>query len=180
MPQKKIIRETVAKLQGTDVFHLEPAERKHGGGGWRWREEREKPRETREEVGSKQSRRQEKWEIRKEGEGRNWGSEGASATEGHKAPVCWSEDSTMRIQGKSSNSDCSSSPGQGSPGWVWAPPGPGSQGWEVEGWAVGGHSATPLLLQPRPAVWGAPCLVKQLFRDAKARKKGCIAALPDV
>lgn len=32
MPQKKIIKGTVAKLQGTDVFHLEPAERKYRGG----------------------------------------------------------------------------------------------------------------------------------------------------
>lgn len=35
MPQKKIIKGTVAKLQGTDVFHLEPAERSAEGGGWR-------------------------------------------------------------------------------------------------------------------------------------------------
>lgn len=29
---EKIIKGTVAKLQGTDVFHLEPAERKRRGG----------------------------------------------------------------------------------------------------------------------------------------------------
>lgn len=33
-----------------------------------------------------------------------------------------------------------------------------------------------LLRQPRLAGWGAPCLVKQLPRDAEAGKKGCPAA----
>lgn len=44
------------------------------------------------------------------------------------------------------------------------------------GWGAGGHGAMWLLLQPRPAVWGAPCLVKQLPGDTEAVKKGCIAA----
>ena len=53
MPQKKIIKGTVAKLQGTDVFHLEPAERNAqrwgGWGGWREREGRRKVETHRQE-----------------------------------------------------------------------------------------------------------------------------------
>ena len=50
--------------------------------------------------------------------------------------------------------------------------GPWSPGWEVEGWAVDRHCAIGLFLQPTLAVWGAPCLVKQLPREAEARQKG--------
>ena len=66
MPQKKIIKGTVVKLQGTDVFHLEPAERKHRGGcGWGEMEGRRRKAEThRQERRSGlgyEERKQEKW-----------------------------------------------------------------------------------------------------------------------
>lgn len=62
MPQKKIIKGTVAKLQGTDVFHLEPAERKaqRWGGGWREMEGRRKVETHRQERRSGPG-----WEERK-------------------------------------------------------------------------------------------------------------------
>lgn len=179
MPQKNVIKGTVAKLQGTDVFHLEPAERKHRG-GWVERDGRKKKSPDRQERRSGAGREgDERSENRKGGgERRNQEDQrGASDTERAARPLfAGVVTSTMRIQGKPSNSGCSSSPGQGRPGWVWAHRGPGSQDWGVEDRAVGGHRAMRLLLQPRPAVWGAPCWVKQLPRDAEARKKGCIAA----
>ena len=58
-------------------------------------------------------------------------------------------------------------PWPGETGLVVDTLGPWSPGWEVEDWAVGGHCAIGLLLQPRLAGWGAPCLVKQLPREAE-------------
>lgn len=56
---EKIIKGTVAKLQGTDVFHLEPAGRKRRGGGWREMEGRGRKAKTdrQEEGKNRQGRR---------------------------------------------------------------------------------------------------------------------------
>lgn len=71
MPQKKIIKGTVAKLQGTDVFHLEPAERSTEGGGWREMDGRGRKAETQRQEGRSRVGRQEdekSGEIGMEGE----------------------------------------------------------------------------------------------------------------
>lgn len=48
---------------------------------------------------------------------------------------------------------------------MWTPWGPGRQGWEVEDWAVGGHCAVGLLLQPE-----AGCLGSTMFGKTTARR----------
>lgn len=87
-------------------------------GGWRGWKEEEKPRQTdRQERRSGAGREgDERSENRKGGgERRSQGDQrGASDTEQAAGPLfAGGVTSTMRIQGKPSNSGCSSSPGQG-------------------------------------------------------------------
>lgn len=95
-----------------------------------------------------------------------------------QGPAHWGDTSTR----KSYNSECSSSPSQGRPGWVWAPQA-WQPGWEGEDPGCGGHSAMGLLLQPLLAGWlaGSTMFGKtvsrsqgHLPRDTEARKRGSL------
>lgn len=67
MPQKTTIKGTVAKLQGADVFHLEPAGSSTEGGWWREMEGRGRKAETEKQEERSREGREEMREVGKSG-----------------------------------------------------------------------------------------------------------------
>lgn len=81
-----------------------------------------------QESAGRKTREVGKPEAGKESKGTEGFGGGPSDTEETASPLfAGMMTTTMRIQGKSRNSECSSSPGPGRPGWAWAPWGPGSK-----------------------------------------------------
>lgn len=127
MPQKKIIKRTVAKLQGTDVFHLEPAERKHRGGCGQRDGGKKKSRNTGEEVRARvEERKPREVETRREeGERKDQDQRGAPGHRELQGALLGVDDLDYENPRKPSDSGCISSPGQGD--WLCDTLGPGHQ-----------------------------------------------------